>query len=321
MSVATTKSLFKNIEGLIVYVSPDTTDERIIEFANFILLQTEKEITLNNGIKINVPIVETTFYPMVNPPNRGSNNLQKTTKGEYEIDLDFRFCNNPISKMGTDYAIKEEPNYITLFALTKDGNKEVVAFLITISIKTDISGKTKDYSLWVEALCSDQVNEFKGGSNLLRLVLAMCKKFNKNLSRTFTFANSYLEALAGVEGTYQKLGFNATYEIKPDYSDDTIFKKSISKTKSNESPVTDEKSMPINFVNAELGNKKQEEKLLDGLDSGEITWVVDRTEDVAKGVKSRRRKMRKMRKTIRKRNPKKSRKIKERKTNRVKSFR
>jgi hypothetical protein len=152
----------------------------------------------------------------------------------------------------------------------------------------------------------------------------MCKKFNKNLSRTFTFANSYLEALAGVEGTYQKLGFNATYEIKPDYSDDTIFKKSISKTKSNESPVTDEKSMPINFVNAELGNKKQEEKLLDGLDSGEITWVVDRTEDAAKGVKSRRRKMRKMRKmrkTIRKRNPKKSRKIKERKTNRVKSFR
>ena len=72
--------------------------------------------------------------------------------------------------------------------------------------------------------------------------------------------------------------------------------------------------MSINFANAELGNKKQEEKLLDALDSGEITWVIDRrgdrTGDSAKGVKSRRRKMRK---TNRKRNPKKSRKIKGRK--------
>jgi hypothetical protein len=311
MSVAVPNSKFKNIEGLIVYVSPDTTDERIIEFANFILLQTGKELTLNNGININVPIVETTFSPMVNPPNRGSSNVQKTIKGEYEIDLDYNFCNNPISEMGTDYAIKEKPNYITLFALTKDGNKdEVVAFLITIAIKTDISGKTNDYSLWVDALCSDQVNEFKGGSNLLRLVLALCKKFNKNASRTFTFANSYLEALAGVEPTYRKLGFNETYEIKPFYSDNTIFKKSVSKTKSNESPVTDEKSMAINFVNAELGNKKQEEKLIDGLESGEITWVIDRigdrSGDAAKGVKSRRRKRRK---TIRKRKPRKSRKM------------
>lgn len=311
MSVAVPNSKFKNIEGLIVYVSPDTTDERIIEFANFILLQTGKELTLNNGININVPIVETTFSPMVNPPNRGSSNVQKTIKGEYEIDLDYNFCNNPISEMGTDYAIKEKPNYITLFALTKDGNKdEVVAFLITIAIKTDISGKTNDYSLWVDALCSDQVNEFKGGSNLLRLVLALCKKFNKNASRTFTFANSYLEALAGVEPTYRKLGFNETYEIKPFYSDNTIFKKSVSKTKSNESPVTDEKSMAINFVNAELGNKKQEEKLVDGLESGEITWVIDRigdrSGDAAKGVKSRRRKRRK---TIRKRKPRKSKKM------------
>jgi hypothetical protein len=311
MSVADPNSKFKNIEGLIVYVSPDTTDERIIEFANFILLQTGKELTLNNGININVPIVETTFSPMVNPPNRGSSNVQKTIKGEYEIDLDYNFCNNPISEMGTDYAIKEKPNYITLFALTKDGNKdEVVAFLITIAIKTDISGKTNDYSLWVDALCSDQVNEFKGGSNLLRLVLALCKKFNKNASRTFTFANSYLEALAGVEPTYRKLGFNETYEIKPFYSDNTIFKKSVSKTKSNESPVTDEKSMAINFVNAELGNKKQEEKLIDGLESGEITWVIDRigdrSGDAAKGVKSRRRKRRK---TIRKRKPRKSKKM------------
>ena len=65
MSVAGPKSLFKNIEGLIVCVSPDTTDPKIIELKNFILSQTEKEITLNNGININVPIVETTFYPMV----------------------------------------------------------------------------------------------------------------------------------------------------------------------------------------------------------------------------------------------------------------
>ena len=213
--------------------------------------------------------------------------------------------------MGTDCAIKEEPNYITLFALTTHGNKDVVAFLITITIKPDISGKTTDYSLWVEALCSDQVNEFKGGSALLRLVLALCKKFNRKGS--FKIENSYLEALAGVEPTYRKLGFNETYEISPHYSNDTIFKKSISKTKSSESPVTDEKSMSSNFVNAELGNKKQEEKLLDGLDSGEITWVIDRrgdrTGDSAKGVKSRRR----MRKTIRKRNPKKSRRIKRRK--------
>jgi hypothetical protein len=311
MSVADPNSKFKNIEGLIVYVSPDTTDESIIEFTNFILLQTGKELTLNNGININVPIVETTFSPMVNPPNRGSSNVQKTIKGEYEIDLDYNFCNNPISEMGTDYAIKEKPNYITLFALTKDGNKdEVVAFLITIAIKTDISGKTNDYSLWVDALCSDQVNEFKGGSNLLRLVLALCKKFNKNASRTFTFANSYLEALAGVEPTYRKLGFNETYEIKPFYSDNTIFKKSVSKTKSNESPVTDEKSIASNFVNAELGNKKQEEKLIDGLESGEITWVIDRigdrSGDAAKGVKSRRRKRRK---TILKRKPRKSKKM------------
>ena len=312
MSVAGPNSLFKNIESLVVYVTPDTTDPKIIELKNFILSQTEKELTLNNGIKINVPIVETTFPPVVNQRNRGSTNLQITSTGEYEIDLDYLFCNNPISEMGTDYAIKEKPNYITLFALSKDGNKDVVAFLITFSIKPDISGQSENFSLWVDALCSDQVNEFKGGSALLRLVLAMCKKFNRKGS--FKIENSYLEALAGVEPTYRKLGFNETYEISPYYSNDTIFKKSISETKSNESPVTDEKSMSINFANAELGNKKQEEKLLDALDSGEITWVIDRrgdrTGDSAKGVKSRRRKMRK---TNRKRNPKKSRKIKGRK--------
>jgi len=300
MSVAGPFSKFKNIEGLIVYVSPDTTDPKIIELKNFILSQTEKEITLNNGININVPIVETTFPPMVNQPRRGSTNLQITSTGEYEIDLAHDFCNNSISKMGTAYAIKEEPNYITLFALTKDYLEDVVAFLITFSIKTDISGKSENFSIWVEALCSDQVNEFKGGSALLRLVLAMCKKFNRKGS--FKIENSYLEALAGVEATYKKLGFNETYEIKPYYSNDTIFKKSISQTNSNESPVTDEKSMAIPvtdeksmasiFVNAKLGDKTQEEKVIKSLDSGEITWV-----DTAKGVKLRKRKMRK---TIRK---------------------
>jgi hypothetical protein len=308
MSVAGPYSKFKNIESLVVYVSPDTTDPKIIELKNFILSQTEKEITLNNGININVPIVETTFPPMVNPRNRGSTNLQITSKGEYEIDLAHNFCNNSISKMGTAYAIKEEPNYITLFALTKDYIEDVVAFLITFSIKTDISGKSENFSIWVDALCSDQVNEFKGGSALLRLVLALCKKFNRKGS--FKIENSYLEALAGVEQTYRKLGLNETNEIKPHYSDGTIFKKSISQTKSNESPVTDEKSMASNFANAELGNKKQEEKLVDGLESGEITWVIDRigdrSGDAAKGVKSRRRKRRK---TIRKRKPRKSKKL------------
>jgi hypothetical protein len=115
--------------------------------------------------------------------------------------------------------------------------------------------------------------------------------------------------LAGVEPTYRKLGFNETSDIQPSYYDNTIFKKSVSKTKSNESPVTDEKSMAINFVNAELGNKKQEDQIVDALDSGEITWVIDRigskTGDTGKGVKSRRRRRRK---TNRKRKPRKSRK-------------
>ena len=294
MSVAGPFSKFKNIESLVVYVSPDTTDPKIIELKNFILTQTEKEITLNNGININVPIVETTFPPMVNRPKRGTTNLQITSTGEYEIDLDHDFCKNSISKMGTAYAIKEEPNYITLFALTKDGNKDVVAFLITFSIKTDISEKSENFSLWVEALCSDQVNEFKGGSALLRLVLALCKKFNRKGS--FKIENSYLEALYGVEQTYQKLGFNESYDINPVYFDGTIFKKSISQTKSSESPVADEKSTSSNFVNAELGNKKEEEKLLDDFESGEITWVIDRTGDTAIGVKPKKRKTRKAKK-------------------------
>jgi hypothetical protein len=115
--------------------------------------------------------------------------------------------------------------------------------------------------------------------------------------------------LAGVEQTYRKLGLNETNEIKPEYFDGTIFKKSISQTKSNESPVTDEKLAASNFANAELGNKKQEEKLVNSLESGEITWVIDRTGDrtgdAAKGRKSRKSKRRK---TMKKRRSKKSRK-------------
>jgi hypothetical protein len=293
MSVAGPNSPFKNIESLIVHVSPDTTDQRITELKNYILSQTEKEITLSNGKKINVPIVETKVPPVVNPLSGAPSSLKKNSEGEYIINLDFYFCNNPISEMGTSFAIKEKPNYITLFALSKHGIEDVVAFLITFAIKPDISEKSENFSLWVDALCSDQVNEFKGGSNLLRFVLALCKKFNKNISRTFTFVNSYLEAMAGVEPTYQKLGFNETYEISPFYSDGTIFKKNISKTKSDASPDTDEKLTPINFANAELGNKKQEEKLLADLESGEITWVIDRTGDAANDVKSRKKKKRK----------------------------
>ena len=58
-----------------------------------------------------------------------------------------------------------------------------------------------------------------------------------------------------------------------------------------------------------MGNKKQEEELVNGLESGEITWVIDRigdrSGDSAKGAKSRRRKRRK---TIKKRKAQKSRK-------------
>ena len=48
MSVAGPNSLFKNIEGLVVYVTPDTTDERINEFSNFILLDVRvKKFNIN----------------------------------------------------------------------------------------------------------------------------------------------------------------------------------------------------------------------------------------------------------------------------------
>ena len=325
MSVAGPNSLFKNIEGLVVYVSPNTTDTKIIEFKDFILSKYEQDIVLNNGIKINVPIEETQVHPVVNPENPEKSGISEPTSIELNEDENFiiklhcNFCNNPISEMNTKYAIKKKPNYITLFALTKEGDKDVIAFLITITIIPDSSKTTSDFTIFIEALCSDQSKKFKGGSNLLRLVLALCKKFNRRGS--FQIKNSYLEALPGVEPTYQKLGFDKTYDISP-VNSNTALKKTISQTQSSESPVTDEKPLSSNFANAELGNKKQEEELVNDLESGKITWVIDstgdRTGDAAKGLKSRRRKMRK---TIRKRNPKKSRRIKGKKTNRLKSFR
>jgi len=36
MSVADPNSLFKNIEGLVVYVTPDTNDPKIIELKNLL---------------------------------------------------------------------------------------------------------------------------------------------------------------------------------------------------------------------------------------------------------------------------------------------
>lgn len=308
MSVAGPNPDFTIINGLVVYVSPNTTDPKIIEFKDFILSKYEQDIVLNNGIKINVPIEETPVHPVVNPENPKKSGISEPTSIELNEDENFiiklhcNFCNNPISEMNTKYAIKKKPNYITLFALTKEGDKDVIAFLITITIIPDISKTTSDFTIFIEALCSDQTKKFKGGSALLRLVLALCKKFNRRGS--FQIKNSYLEALPGVEQTYYKIGYNETYDISP-VNSNTALKKTISQTQSSESPVTDEKSLSSNFVNAELGNKKQEEKLLDSLDSGEITWVIDRSGDTAKGVKSRRRKRRK---TIRKRKPRKSRK-------------
>ena len=308
MSVAGPNPDFTIINGLVVYVSPNTTDPKIIEFKDFILSKYEQDIVLNNGIKINVPIEETPVHPVVNPENPKKSGISEPTSIElnedenFIIKLHYNFCNNPISEMNTKYAIKKKPNYITLFALTKEGDKDVIAFLITITIIPDSSKTTSDFTIFIEALCSDQSKKFKGGSNLLRLVLALCKKFNRRGS--FQIKNSYLEALPGVEQTYYKIGYNETYDISP-VNSNTALKKTISQTQSSESPVTDEKSLSSNFVNAELGNKKQEEKLLDSLDSGEITWVIDRSGDTAKGVKSRRRKGRK---TIKKRKAQKSRK-------------
>ena len=179
----------KDINFLVVYVSPNTTNPKIIEFKDFILSKNEQEITLNNRKIIRVPIEETRAHPVVNPEDPEDSGISEPSSIEYDeeqggfiIKYHKDFCNNPISGMDTGYAIKakSKPNFITLTALTEvDKNVFVPAFLITITIKTDIPKKDSPPSLWVEALCSDQSKEYKGGSNLLRLVLELCKMFNE----------------------------------------------------------------------------------------------------------------------------------------------
>jgi hypothetical protein len=257
-------------------VSPNTTDQKIIEFKDFILSKNEQEITLNNGKTINVPIEETMFPPIVNPEFPEKSGKSEPSSIEHDEDQGFiiklnrDFCNNPISEMNSGYSIKNIANFFTLFALTQvDENVFVPAFLITITIKTDIPKTDPVPSLWVDALCSDQSKEYIGGSNLLRLVLELCKMFNEKERRGFTFVNSYLEALRGVEETYIKQGYEPTsdFSSKPRT---TAFKRKIVLKRDRDDSST-------------VKNKK------------------DRNELSPKGGKSRR-------KTIRKRKPRKSRK-------------
>lgn len=300
----------KNIERLVVYVTPNTTFTSVIDFKNFILSESDKEIKLNNGIKINVPIVETNIPPVLFEDDEDSvvsgPSTAKVENDNYLINLNSRFCFNTVSRMSTRYANIEVPNFIKIFALTTHNGVEVPAFLITITFWSDMSNQTENYSLWVEALCSDQENKFIGASTLLRLVLALCKKFNRTAT-PYKIVNSYLEAFWTVEQNYIKQGYARTndFNIK-EYLKDNLkaMKRDISpqSTESvHESSVAVEKSMTSDFVNAELGNEEQEKKLLDGLDSGNITWDINRTGESAKGAKSRRRK-------IKKKKPRKSRK-------------
>lgn len=307
----------KNIEHLVVYQSPNTSNQNIIEFKDFILEQSGKEITLNNGIKINVPINETSIRPVVNREDWSSRvsapSSASIVNNNYVIKLNSDFCFNDESEMNTNYSIKNKPNYITLFALSTDNGVLVPAFLITIAIKLDISGQSGNFSLWVEALCSDQSKQFIGGSTLLRLVLALCKMFNG--TDNFKFVNSYLEALRGVEPTYIKHGYESTTDFKPDYST-TALKRKISQTQSVDSTSErKERKVDKSYVNAELDNVEQENKLVEDLDSQEITWVIDtigtRTGGASKmssvSLKGGKSKKRKRRKTMRKRKSRKSR--------------
>jgi hypothetical protein len=141
-----------------------------------------------------------------------------------------------------------------------------------------------------------------------------------NITGKFTFVNSYLEALRGVEPTYVKHGYESTTDFKPDrYT--TALKRKISQTQSLDATserkaIKVEKSMSSDFVNADLDNVEQENKLVDDLDSQEITWVIDtigtRTGDASKmssvSSKGGKSKKRKRRKTMKKRKSKKSRK-------------
>lgn len=281
----------KDIDRLVVYVTPNTTFKGIIEFKDFILSESDQEITLNNGKKINVPIVETKIPPVIFEDDEDSVVSAPSTASvdndNYRIRLNSRFCFNSEastgSRMSARYAIKAEPDFIEIIALTTDNGEEVPAFLITITLWSDLSNQTENYSLWVEALCSDQENKFIGASTLLRLVLALCKKFNRTAT-PFKIVNSYLEALPEVEKNYLKQGYAETTDFTtPIYTKNKAMKRDISP----QSPVAE--SMASKFVNAEMGNEEEEEKLLDGLDSGKITWVIDRIGDrtVYKSVKSK----------------------------------
>jgi hypothetical protein len=207
--------------------------------------------------------------------------------------------------MSARYAIKAEPDFIEIIALTTHNGVEVPAFLITITFWSDMSNQTENYSLWVEALCSDQENNFLGASSLLRLILALCKKFNRTAT-PYKIVNSYLEALPEVEKNYLKQGYVETTDFTtPIYTKNKAMKRDISP----QSPVAE--SMASKFVNAKIGNEEEEEKILNGLDSGKITWVIDRIGDrrsVYKSVKSSKSMRTGKRKPKSKSKPRKSRK-------------
>ena len=293
----------KNIERLVLYVIPhkddqgvDNTFKGIIEFKNFILSNSNKEINLNNGINIRVPIVETNVPPVIFEDDNDSDvegpSTATVVNDNYLISINSRFCFNKETKMNTHYAMKKMPNFINIFALTTHNGVEVPAFLITITIWSDLSNQTEKYSLWVESLCSNQSYKFIGASNLLRMVLALCKKFNRTTTE-FKIVNSYLEAVWGVEQNYVKYGYAATTDFKSSDSNATL---SMKRDTSPSSPYTPPYTPPysprspvVAYPTAEIGNVEQEDKLLDGLESGEITWIIDRTGDRSvKSKKSRR---------------------------------
>ncbi len=303
----------KDIERLVVYVTPNTTFTSVIDFKDFILSESDQEITLNNGKKIKVPIVETNIPPVIFEDDEDSVVSTPSTASvhndNYLIRLNSRFCFNSEastgSRMSARYAIKAEPDFIEIIALTTHNGVEVPAFLITITFWSDMSNQTENYSLWVEALCSDQENNFLGASSLLRLILALCKKFNRTAT-PYKIVNSYLEALPEVEKNYLKQGYVETTDFTtPIYTKNKAMKRDISP----QSPVAE--SMASKFVNAKIGNEEEEEKILNGLDSGKITWVIDRIGDrrsVYKSVKSSKSMRTGKRKPKSKSKPRKSRK-------------
>ena len=277
-------SFLKNIERLVVYVTPNTTDRATIELKNFILSQSNQKITLNKGININVPIVETNLSPVVHKKklsSRGSvPSSASVVNDNYLIQLHSDFCSNDDSEiqMNTVYTIPSEPDYIIICALTTDNGIEVPAFIITFTLYSDMSEKSDDLSLWIQALCSDQTKHFIGGSTMLRLVLYLSKIFNETAG-SFQIVNSYLGALSSAEPTYLKLGYEPTTDFKS--KDATALKINISKRQNvNANRVAVKKSKSSSdFANADINNLEQVNKLIDDFESGKITWVIDRIGD------------------------------------------